>query len=208
MPMLRMAGLGLDIRNLERIRDHAPALYVANHTSTLDMWMVMALRLPGVCGVAKKQIIWVPFFGLAYLLSGHLRLDRGNHERAVASMAKAAAVVKRHRLGLWMWPEGTRSRDGVLRPLKKGVVHMAIATGLPIVPVVTHDADLIWPHGTLSLRPNTALVEVLPPIPTTGWKVETLEDHAAEVHAAMRSVLSARQQGDASPHGDWPRSTG
>ena len=44
MPMLRMAGLGLDIRNLERIRDHAPALYVANHTSTLDMWMGMWVR--------------------------------------------------------------------------------------------------------------------------------------------------------------------
>jgi 1-acyl-sn-glycerol-3-phosphate acyltransferase len=208
IPTLRMAGLRLDIHHRERIKAHAPALYVANHTSTLDMWMVMALRLPGVCGVAKKQIVWVPFFGLAYLLSGHLLIDRANRIRAIASMAKAAAVVKRHELGLWMWPEGTRSRDGVLRPLKKGVIHMAIATGLHIVPVITHDADIIWPHGTLSLRPSTARVEVLPPIDTTGWSADTLDEHAAEVHAAMRSTLSARQQGEASPHGSGPRSTG
>jgi len=195
-PMMPLAGLSLEVIDRQRITQHAPALYVANHTSTLDMWMVMALNLPGVCGIAKKEIVWVPFFGLAYLLSGHLLIDRGNRQRAIESMARVAEVVERYRLGLWMWPEGTRSRDGVLRPLKKGVIHMAIATRLPIVPVITHDADLIWPHGSLSVRPSKARVEVLEPIDTTDWAVETLAEHAAEVHAAMRGPLSKRQQGE------------
>ena len=197
-PALRLAGLRMQVNNAERITAYGPALLVNNHTSTLDMWMVMALRLPGVCGVAKKEIIWVPFFGLAYLLSGHLLIDRGNRKRAFASLAGAAATVKRHRLGLWMWPEGTRSRDGVLRPLKKGFVHMAIATGLPVVPLVTHHGDLFWPHGSLRVRPGTFRVDVLEAIDTSAWRAETAAEHADEVYAALRAGLSPRQQGEPS----------
>ena len=208
VPCLRLAGLHMQVNNKERIAAYGPALFVNNHTSTLDMWMVMALRLPGVCGVAKKEIVWVPFFGLAYLLSGHLLIDRGNRQRAFASLARAAAVVKRHRLGLWMWPEGTRSRDGVLRPLKKGFVHMAIATGLPLVPLVTHHGDLFWPHGSLRVRPGTFQVDVLEAIDTSGWRAETADQHAADVHAVLRAALSSRQRGAASADVEVVESTG
>ena len=198
-PALWFAGLRMKVSHGERITAYGPALYVNNHTSTLDMFAVMALNLPGVCGVAKKEIVWVPFFGLAYLLSGHLLIDRSNHKRAIASMARAANVVRSNRLGLWMWPEGTRSRDGVLRPLKKGFVHLAIASGLPLVPLVTHHGDLFWPHGSLRVRPGTFHVEVLEAIDTSTWRADTVEQHTAEVHAAMRATLSARQRGEQAP---------
>ena len=110
-------------------------------------------------------------------------------------MNEVGQFVRENGLGIWMWPEGSRSRNGELKPFKKGFVHMAIATGLPVVPVVSHDADRMWPGGTFLVRPGRLKMEVLPPIDTSSWKVETAADHAAEVREVIRRTLSPRQQG-------------
>ena len=93
-----------------------------------------------------------------------------------------------------MWPEGTRSRDGRLKPLKKGFVHQAIATRLPVVPVVAHDAHLFWRGGTWDVRPGRLQIEILPAIDTSTWSTQTVDDHAAEVHAAFAAALGPDQQ--------------
>jgi 1-acyl-sn-glycerol-3-phosphate acyltransferase len=179
-----------------RIEASAPALFVCNHTSTIDMWVGAWLCPFGGCGVAKKEIVFIPFFGQAYLLSGHLLVDRGNRKRAITSMARAAKLVKKHRLSLWMWPEGTRSDDGRLQPMKKGFVHLAIATRLPVVPVVFHDADLLWsPHRTFGLTSGDLRIEILDPIDTSNWTTETSSEHAQELWNRFDEALGARQRG-------------
>ncbi len=193
--LMTFTGIRPVIEGLERIDQSRPALFVCNHTSTIDMWIGMWICPYRSCGVAKKEIIFIPFFGQAYLLSGHLLLDRGNRQKAIASMARAAKVIKQHQLSLWMWPEGTRSPDGRLRPLKKGFVHLALATGLPVVPVVFHDADLHWsPENLYRLHPGKLRIEVLEPIETTGWKSETVSEHAEEVGSKFQEALGPRQQ--------------
>lgn len=189
-------GIKPSVSNREGIEGSAPALFVCNHTSTIDMWIGMWLCPYRGCGVAKREIIRIPFFGQAYLLSGNLLLDRGNRQKAVASMERVAKVVRKHRLSLWMWPEGTRSRDGRLQPLKKGFVHLAIATGLPVVPVVFHDADLHWQPGRFfRLTPGELKIEVLDPIDTSGWKTEHVAAHAEELWSKFQDTLGPRQRG-------------
>lgn len=187
-----LAGIRPSVRNPERLS--GPAIYVCNHASTVDMWAGMPLAPQGSCGVAKKQIVRIPFFGQAYFLSGHLLLDRGNRERAIASMDKTGQLVRHNGLSVWMWPEGTRSRDGRLRPLKKGFVHLALATGLPVVPVVFHDAHLLWPGGTLRIAPGELRVDVLPAIDTSGWSAETAGLHALQVQSAFQAALGEGQK--------------
>ena len=187
-----LAGIRPRVEHAERLR--GPAVFVLNHASTVDMWAGMPLAPHGSCGVAKKEIVRVPFFGQAYFLSGHLRLDRGDRERAIASLAEAGRLVQENGLSIWMWPEGTRSRDGRLRPLKKGFVHMAIATGLPVVPIVFHDADLLWPGRTLCIAPGELRVEVLPAIDTSAWAAETAGQHALQVQSAFQDALGERQK--------------
>ena len=172
-----------------------PVLVVCNHTSTVDMWIGMWLNPVGGCGVAKREILRIPFFGFIYWLTGHLLLDRSNLQKSISSMAEVGRYVRTHRLGIWMWPEGSRSRNGELKPFKKGFVHMAVATGLPVLPIVSHDADRMWPGGSFQIRPGRLRMEVLPPIDTSAWTVETAAEHAAEVRSIIRSTLSARQQG-------------
>ena len=192
--IFRLAGINPVVEHRERLEQYRPAMYISNHTSTIDMWVGMWICPYGGCGIAKKEIVRVPVFGLAYLLSGHLLIDRGNRDSAIASMSKAAAVIAKHKLSMWVWPEGTRSRDGRLRVPKKGFVHMAIATRLPIVPLVFHDAHKLWPGGAFQVTPGDLRVEVLEEIRTDDWSEETVDEHVREVWSAFQEALGPHQR--------------
>ena len=192
--LTRITGTRATIHNRALINEQKPAIYVTNHSSELDPFIAMWLCPMGGCGIAKKEIARVPFFGWAYKLSGHLLIDRSNREKAIASMKEIASLVKLHDLSIWIWPEGTRSRDGRLQPLKKGFVHLAIATGLPIVPIIMHDAHKRWPGRSLRMYPGKLNIDVLPAIDTTGWSAQTMEEHLAEVHGIFADALDPHQQ--------------
>jgi 1-acyl-sn-glycerol-3-phosphate acyltransferase len=193
--VFRLAGIipQIEGRNLDEL---GPALIVANHTSTIDMWVGMWLNPAMSCGVAKREILKIPFFGFIFWLSGHLLVDRSNREAAIHSMAQLGDFVRSSRLGVWMWPEGSRSRNGRLKPLKKGFVHLAIATGLPVVPIVAHDADLMWPSHSFEIRPGPMRMVVLDPIDTSTWTPETSDEHILEVWSALNAALTPRQRGE------------
>jgi len=185
-----LAGATPRVQNRERLDGSMPAIYVANHTSTLDAFLCIWLCPYGGCGVFKKEIVRIPFFGWLAALSGHLLLDRAHHGRAVLALRQTAELVRRHRLGIWIMPEGTRSKDGQLQPFKKGFVHLAIATGLPVVPVVLRGAQRNWRRGTFTFVPTIVDVEVLEPVSTVGWREETAGDHAEAVRALFAGALA------------------
>ncbi len=173
----------------EKLSNSTPAIFVTNHSSALDVFICMALCPYGGCGVGKKEILRIPFFGLAYWLAGHLLIDRGNNAKAIASMKKMSDFVKAKNLSIWIWPEGTRSLDGKLIPFKKGFVHLALATGLPVVPVILHGAHKIWPAKTMQFYPGEVRVEVLDPIKTDNWSKENVDNHVEEVKGLMAKAL-------------------
>ena len=185
----RIIGTKLINPDRLKLKNSGPAIYVTNHTSSLDIFISMAICPYGGCGVGKKEIVRIPFFGWAYWLSGHLLIDRRNREKAVTSMNKLSKFVNDKKLSVWIWPEGTRSMDGKLIPFKKGFVHLALATGLPIVPVIFHGAHKRWPAKTMQFYPGEVRVEVLEPISTDSWTKDTLEDHIDEVRTVMASAL-------------------
>ncbi|OGQ18494.1 MAG: hypothetical protein A2138_23130 [Deltaproteobacteria bacterium RBG_16_71_12] len=190
-------------------REHAdparPAIYVANHASMVDIFLGAWLSPTGTCGVAKKEIVLYPFFGQFYWLAGHLRIDRSNHERAVASLTALADLVKRHALSIFIWPEGHRSRDGRLRQFKKGAFHLALSTGLPIVPMVIAGSHRAWESRSLRLARTDVDVTFLPPIDTTAWRRETLDLHIAEVERVMAAALPPDQRPALEPSASVPR---
>ncbi len=63
-------------------------------------------------------------------------IDRKNHAAAVETMAKVAETLKKDKLGIFLFPEGTRSHTSSLLPFKKGAFHVAIAGQMPVVPIV------------------------------------------------------------------------
>lgn len=192
--MMKLSGCPLTIDGWEHLDGERPAIYVSNHTSIVDIFLAIWLSPMGTVGVAKKQVVWYPFFGQLYLLSGHLRIDRGNSPSAKASLAALGEFVRSNRLSIYIWPEGTRSRSGHLLPFKKGIVHLALQTGLPIVPVVVEGAHEAWVKHSLQIAPVPIRVTVLPAISTSAWSEDTADAHVAEVWERFKAVLPPSQQ--------------
>ena len=189
-----LSGCPFTRKGIQYLDPDRPAIYVSNHTSILDIFIAIWHAPVGTSGVAKKQIIYYPFFGLLYALSGHLRIDRGNSEKAVASMKALGETVKKHRLSIFLWPEGTRSRSGRLLPFKKGMVHLAVQTGLPVVPFVVIGANKSWESRSYTIQEVPIHLEILPPIDTSHWSIDRIEEAIEEVHVRFREVLPADQQ--------------
>ena len=188
--MVLAAGAQVVFHDRSKVDSQKPAILVSNHSSTLDMWIGMWVCPMGGCGLAKKEIRVVPGVGQLYMLSGHPLIDRSNRERAVATMNEVADFVVKHGLSLWLWPEGTRSRDGELQPFKKGFVHAALATKLPVIPVVVHNAASVWPRGPLRFNPGPVHVEVMDAVDTSEWSLENLDAHVDRVRTIFADKLA------------------
>lgn len=190
-----VSGCPLTWKGAEHLDASRPAIYISNHTSAMDVFMAMWLSPMGTVGIAKKEVVYYPFLGQLYLLSGHLRIDRSSPRKAVTSMKELAGYVRDNGLSIFIWPEGTRSKSGRLkRPFKKGVGHLALQTGLPIVPVVVKGAHRSWEKGNLKLAPVPIEIEVLPPVDTSGWNRRKLGEHLAEIEAMFVAALPEDQR--------------
>lgn len=185
-----LASLGVKIRykGLDG-RTLGPAVFVANHASTMDMFLI-ALAVPtNTSVVIKKELIFVPIIGQMALLSGNLLIDRFDHGNAVKGLEKISATVRRGNLSLLIMPEGTRSKNDSLLHFKRGFVHLAIATGLPVVPVIFHGAASCWPMSGLLVSPGEVVIETLDPVSSANWSADdagrVADDFRAQFGAAL-----------------------
>mgnify|MGYP000184536611 CR=1 FL=1 len=130
---------------------------------------------------------------------------------AVAALKPLVNVLQEEKKSVIMAPEGTRTVSPRLAPFKKGAFHLAMQAGVPMVPIVLHDAIDIAPKGVFVYRPGQVTVEVLPPVDTSDWTAATIDEHVAEVrHGAddvvhgircHRSAGATKKPGDTRPQG-------
>jgi len=187
--LIFLSGCTVDVTGTEHLDPKRPAIYIMNHQSMVDVFLGIWLAPIGTVGVAKKEVLFVPFFGQIYFLSGHLWIDRANRTKAVASLKKLGETVRKYALSLYIWPEGTRSRSGKLGKFKKGFIHFAIQTGMPVVPLVMDGSYAAMPPGKLIVRPQRLTVKVLPAIDTSSWTKDRAEEIAQEVRQIFADDL-------------------
>jgi 1-acyl-sn-glycerol-3-phosphate acyltransferase len=126
-------------------------------------------------------------------MAGLVPVDRRNRESAIESV-NAATQVLRQGLHMVIFPEGTRSADGRLLPFKKGPFHLAIDSGVPIVPVTILGTFESWPKNRFALRPGTVTVVFHPPLDPAQYPDR--ESLMATVRASIASSLPPERQGD------------
>jgi 1-acyl-sn-glycerol-3-phosphate acyltransferase len=192
--MMVLSGSKVTIRNRERFDGSRPAIYITNHTSILDIFLMMWLTPSGTCSVAKKQIVYYPLYGILFMLSGHLMIDRGNSAGAIKSMKSLEKLVRKDRLSVVIFPEGTRSRNGRLLPFKKGVVHLAIQTGLPVVPCVISGAHKAWRARALTIGQTEIICDVLPTFDTSHWTLDNIDGALEELQLLYNEHLPLDQR--------------
>ncbi len=159
-------GILVEVHGLEHFPTSQPLVVMTNHRSYADVISLLMIVPHYVHFIAKKELIYIPIFGLGMVSAGTILIDRGNSRKAKASLAKAASNIREGRTVL-IFPEGTRSKDArTLGRYKKGGFHLARSAGVPILPGVVTKSESIMSIRQYIFRPGTVRIDFGEPIPT------------------------------------------
>jgi putative phosphoserine phosphatase/1-acylglycerol-3-phosphate O-acyltransferase len=125
-------------------------------------------------------------------------IDRKDTAKAIEAMMPLVDAMRVEGKSVCLSPEGTRSVTDKLAPFKKGAFHLAMQAGVPIVPIVIHNSGDVQPKGDLLFHPGTVNVEVLPPVETSGWSVESIDQHVGDVRSMYLHALGQQPPSSAS----------
>lgn len=153
-----MGGIQYRVEGLENLDAQKQYIFMSNHESALDILLVFASLPYQLVFMSKKELKKIPFVGWAMILGKHIFVDRHNHAAALASMAEANQSLKQYPRSIMIFPEGTRSRDGIMKPFKKGGVILALETGMDIVPMAVLNTANVLQKG--SYRVHTQSIEL------------------------------------------------
>lgn len=186
--ILRASNVKLTADGLEHVEPGRSYIVMANHRSMYDIPVVHYLLGRGrdLRWIAKQEILRVPVFGWAYRVSRHVAIDRENRAGAIETL-KRAAEESRAGVSFVIMPEGTRSTTGELLPFKRGGFHLALDTGLPILPVAILGSDALMRKGSWYILPGAIHVSVRPVVGTGALG----RQHIDELLERVRSAISA-----------------
>ena len=187
--LLKAAGVEVQVHGLEHIAPAGPQMIACNHQSFLDIIALMACIPVRVRFVAKKELFRVPWFGPAIRVLGHIRLDRENRKQAFVAYEVAARTLVKERMHVVVFPEGTRSRSGLLLPFKKGPSVLAIAAGTTVVPAYCGGSFDLLPKGSILIRPHPIQLFFGPPLDASGL---TYEDRDAFTERLREAIAALR----------------
>ncbi|MDH3827060.1 MAG: 1-acyl-sn-glycerol-3-phosphate acyltransferase [Desulfobacterales bacterium] len=172
--ILVVSRIKVSVKGLSNIDPSSPYIYMPNHQSNFDIPVLLGHLTVQFRWLAKMELFKIPIFGRAMRKAGYISIDRYHRESAFESLKVAANKIKSG-VSVLIFPEGTRSRDGNIRPFKKGGFVMAIDSGVPIVPVVITGTRAIMPKGKFRVYPGHVNMVIHKPIDTSAYTHETKE---------------------------------
>jgi 1-acyl-sn-glycerol-3-phosphate acyltransferase len=185
--ILAIVGARVVYRGRENLEARLPCIYLVNHQSSVDIWVLIAALPLSARFVAKQELFRIPVFGWVLSAAGFVPINRANRAEAIRSLDVAAERV-RGGTSLVLFPEGSRSRHGRLDPFKKGAFHLALQARVPVVPITIRNSFHVMPPGSLRVRPGPVYVTVDPPIDVTPF----LPDDHAGLLRVVRDVIERR----------------
>lgn len=160
-----------------------PAVFICNHSSTLDLVTILALGLPRVRFIAKWEFQYNPLFLILGRLTGQVFIKRDQSDKAIATLKKTYRRVQRQNLSIFAAPEGSRKHDGVIGKFKKGAFRVAMDLNYPIVPIYFEGNRELVPGDTLLAEKGECTAYIHPPVETDDWTTENLEEKISEVRS-------------------------
>lgn len=188
--LLGGAGARLQVTGLERVDWSRNHVFVANHQSTIDICALFrAIPVP-LHFLLKQEMTRVPFVGWYAKAMGMVFIDRSNRRAAVAFLRQSTELVRAGG-NLCIFPEGTRSRSGIVAEFKGGAFQAAIDAGVDVVPVaIAGSGAVLYPEGFFHVRPGVIRVSFGAPLPTrTADGPVDRQALADDAHAAVLAML-------------------
>lgn len=186
----RCCGVTYDIEGLTNIPDE-PVVVLANHQSEWETLFVYRYLAP-ICPILKKELISIPVYGWAMRLLKPIAIDRSKRHEAGRSIQTQGLDRLRSGRSVFIFPEGTRSQAGQVGRFSRSGAKLAIAAGVPILPIA-HNAGHCWPARRFLKYPGTISVIVGKPLSTIDTDATTI---TAEVDQWIRQHIVAKSIGD------------
>ena len=170
-------------------------IFMSNHQSNFDIPVLLAHLRCQFRWLAKAELYKIPIFGRGMRGAGYIPIDRSDRRAAIRSLQQAAETIRKG-TSVMIFPEGTRSRDGVLRSFKKGGFILAVDAGVPIVPVIIHGTFQIMPRTRLRIQSGRVRVQVLEPIETAGYGRKRKNELLETVRSRMLEAQQLMAEGE------------
>ena len=188
-----LIGLQLQVTGTEHLASPRPAIFLLNHQSNADGFILGKLVRGDLTYLSKKELSrqW-PIRSWLMRQAGQILVDREDAAGAGSAMQQMIAAIRNQGVSGAIFPEGRRSQSTTLLPFKKGAFLSALRARVPLIPIVIHNSIDAQPRGESLYRPATVRVDVLPPIDTASWRVRSLDQHMAEVRDLFLERLETR----------------
>ena len=192
--VLALNGVKLNVTGAEHLTERRPAVFLFNIRSSVDVFLVAALVRDNWTGEATKELMSSHVFGQLGKMLDVAVVDR-DHPGTAATLRSLKAAARKG-LSILIAPEGTRVDTRSVGPFKKKGFLIAMAAGLPIVPIVIRNSESVAGHNAAQLNPGTVDIAVLAPMSVEGWNLRNLRARIEQVRAAYQTTLA-----------EWPAGT-
>ena len=165
-----------------------PYLYMFNHSSMFDQFMIGAFLPHYITAVAAIEVFNYPIFGLLMKKYGIIPIVRKNIKKALRSLSKAESALN-NEISFLISPEGTRSLTGEIGDFKKGPFHLSKNTGATIIPVGLIGAFNAKKKSDWRLTPGKLIIKFGDPIRSTQFKGMTVEELRDLVKLKIKKLI-------------------
>jgi len=162
-------------------------IIMMNHSSFLDVFIFPLVPSGVWTGVTAAENFKIPLFSLLIRRIKAIPIDRKNKSAAIKSIKKAEDVLKEG-IHIGILPEGTRTLDGKIKPLKKGGFHMAINTKTPIIPVGISGAFEFKPKNRWWMKPGLVTINIGNPISINDYTTLGVDGLSTKVEKLLKSL--------------------
>jgi 1-acyl-sn-glycerol-3-phosphate acyltransferase len=181
VPMRWICGTRYEFRGQEHLPEGGAILAVKHQSTWETLALYLAVRDP--CFILKRELMWIPLFGLYPWKTRMIPIDRKGGSATLAKMNAVAEVELAEGRQILIFPEGTRRSPDAEPAYKFGFINMYAAHNVPLVPVALN-SGVFWPRRRFLRYPGTIVIEFLPPIPPGGGRREVFNEAVEAIETA------------------------
>jgi 1-acyl-sn-glycerol-3-phosphate acyltransferase len=184
-------GIKIKIAGRDMIDKGKPYIFMSNHLSFLDGPLLFLLIPQSIRVILKKEVFRIPVVGQGMRFVGFVPVDRKGVRGGKKSIDRAARLMRERGYSYLIFPEGTRTRDGLTQAFKRGGFFLALESGAAIAPITIRGTYELMPRGAIFARRGKVDVLFHPPVPVQGYDQQNMPTLIDKVKDIIVSGLPA-----------------
>jgi len=189
--ILFVSGVPHFVDGLENLDPGKEYIFISNHESAFDIFLVLASLPYQLVFMVKLELRKIPFMGWALVMGRHIFVNRKNHKAALASLEIARESLKKYPRSIMIFPEGSRSLDGHMKPFKKGGIILGIQTNHPIVPMAICGTFDVIKKGALYISRTPIRLIIGRPLNTSEYEYNDRSQVTEILHSEIVNLKSS-----------------